>query len=67
MTTTIHALPQAANFRLGRIQAEGWIADHEYPNGGMSCNGSKISSLNPYKTEAERARWFAGFNSALDR
>lgn len=67
MTTKVHALPQAENFRLSRIQAEGWAAAHKYANGGMHCDGATVSSLNPYRTGAERVRWFAGFNSALDR
>ena len=72
MTTTetparVTALQHAENFRLSRIQAEGWAAAHKYLNGGMHCDGAKVSSLNPYKTDADRVRWFAGFNNALDR
>ncbi len=55
------------NFHLSRVQAEGWTAAHKFMNGGVVCNGAKVSSLNPYKTDAERLRWFAGFNSALGR
>jgi hypothetical protein len=52
---------------LSRTQAEGWAAAREYMNGGDPCDEKKIAGLNPYKTEIERSRWFAGFNSALDK
>ena len=64
---TDDALRHAENFHLSRVQAEGWAAARKYLNGGDPCDAAKVSSLNPYKTEAERLRWFAGFNSALDR
>lgn len=55
------------NFRLSRIQAAGWAAAHAYLRGGDPRNEKKIAALNPHKADAERVRWFAGFNSALDR
>ena len=67
MSSTNDALQHAENFRLSRVQAEGWAAARKYLNGGNPCDGALVSSLNPYKTGAERLRWFAGFNSALDR
>lgn len=65
--TTNAATQRDDNFHLSRVQAEGWTAAHKFMNGGVVCNGAKVSSLNPYKTDAERLRWFAGFNSALGR
>lgn len=67
MMPTSNALKHEEDFRLSRAHAEGWTAAHKCMNGAMSCDGAKVSSLNPYKTDAERVRWFAGFNSALDR
>ncbi|MGN6514830.1 MAG: hypothetical protein ACTHLR_03205 [Rhizomicrobium sp.] len=67
MTLTSDTLAHEDGFRLSRIQAEGWAAAHKCANGGMHCDGAKVSSLNPYKIEVERVRWFAGFKSALDR
>ena len=67
MPTTSDAVQHAENFRLSRIQAEGWAAAHKYLNGGNPCDGAKVSSLNPYTIDADRVRWFVGFNNALDR
>ena len=66
MTSTSDTFKHEDGFRLSRIQAEGWTAAHKCLNGGMHCDGAKVSSLNPYRAHAERVRWFAGFNSALD-
>jgi hypothetical protein len=54
-------------FALSRIHAEGWNAAHEFLNGGDPADAEKIAALNPYGGAAERARWYAGFNSALNR
>lgn len=64
---TDQILQDNENFRLSRIQAAGWAAARLYLNGGDPCDEKKIAALNPHKAAAERVRWFAGFNSALDR
>ena len=66
MTATEQAQHEE-NFRLSRIQAEGWAAARKYLVAGDPFDDKKIAALNPHKVEAERVRWFAGFNSALDR
>lgn len=58
---------QDEHFRLSRIQAQGWAAARKYLNGGDPCDETAIAALNPHKKEAERVRWFAGFNNALDK
>lgn len=55
------------NFRLSRVQAEGWSAAHIYLRQGDPYDDKAIAALNPHKTQAERVRWFAGFNNALDK
>jgi hypothetical protein len=56
-----------ANFRLSRIQAEGWSAARIYLRRGDPFDDKAIAALNPHKTEAERARWFTGFANAVDK
>jgi hypothetical protein len=58
---------EAEGFRLSRIQAEGWAAARKYLSGGGTGDEEQIAALNPHRTDAERARWYAGFNSAIDR
>jgi hypothetical protein len=53
-------------FALSRIQAEGWNAARKYLT-GQEPGDAKIAALNPYKAEAERARWTTGFTAALNR
>ena len=53
-------------YRLSRIQAEGWNAAHRVAASTLeSLDGQQIESLNPYACDPERARWRAGFRSAL--
>lgn len=54
-------------FRLSRIQAEGWAAARKYLLSGGTGDEKAIAALNPHRTEAERARWYAGFNSGIER
>lgn len=58
-------MDEISEFRLSRVQAEGWNAARKF--GGDRGDAKKIALLNPYRTDLERARWFAGFNSALER
>ncbi|MGA9795036.1 MAG: hypothetical protein WBQ17_05800 [Rhizomicrobium sp.] len=53
-------------FALSRIQAEGWNAARKFLT-DKEPGDEKIAALNPYKASAERARWTAGFNAALNR
>ena len=55
------------NFRLSRVQAEGWSAAHVYLRDGKTFDEKALAALNPHATGAERVRWFAGFNDALHR
>lgn len=55
------------NFRLSRVQAEGWSAARVYLRQGDPFDDKAIAALNPHQTQAERARWFVGFNSAVDK
>lgn len=55
------------DFRLSRVEAEGWNAARSVPLVVLGqLNGAKISALNPYKHGPERLRWSAGFASALE-
>jgi hypothetical protein len=62
-----NSIEDAEGFRLSRIQAEGWAAARKYLSGGGGGDEQEIAALNPHRTDAERARWYAGFNSAIDR
>lgn len=55
------------NFRLSRIQAEGWSAASLYLRKGDPLDNKAIAALNPHPRPAERARWFVGFNSAAEK
>jgi hypothetical protein len=57
----------AEGFRLSRIQAEGWAAARKYLSSGGTGDEQEIAALNPHRTDTERARWYAGFNSAIDK
>ena len=53
-------------YRLSRIHAEGWNAAHRIAASTLDAlDGAQIESLNPYASAPERARWNAGFRSAL--
>ncbi len=54
-------------FRLSRIQAEGWAAARKYLINGGNGDEKEIAALNPHESDAARARWYVGFNSAIDR
>jgi hypothetical protein len=60
-------MSQNTEFQLSRIQAEGWKAAQDYFLRGRPADSEIIASLNPHKSEAERARWYVGFNSAIER
>jgi len=67
VTLNDKSMEGAEGFRLSRIQAEGWAAARKYLLGGGTGDQQEIAALNPHRAEAERARWYAGFNSAIDR
>jgi hypothetical protein len=52
-------------FQMSRIQAEGWNAAHKYLATGKPGDAKKIAALNPHRGDAERARWYTGFNDAV--
>jgi hypothetical protein len=55
-----------SDFRLSRIQAEGWNAARRIPASHLGeLNAKAVEALNPYSNEFERIRWAAGFNDAL--
>jgi hypothetical protein len=54
-------------FQLSRIQAEGWKAAQDYAKRGRPGDAKIIAALNPHQSEAERARWYVGFNSAIEK
>jgi len=55
-----------SDFRLSRIQAEGWNAARRIPASNLSeLDAEAIDALNPYSKNFERIRWNAGFNNAL--
>lgn len=53
-------------FDLSRIQAEGWNAARKYLASGDPGNAVAIAALNPYRGPLERARWYTGFNNAVE-
>lgn len=56
------------DFRLSRIQAEGWNAALRLPTiASDKADTAQIQALNPYSTDSERARWMEGFMDALKR
>jgi hypothetical protein len=61
MTTTSND-----DFKLSRIEAEGWNMAQEYlPDQVKKPDEFQISDLNPYRADPARRRWSAGFNKAL--
>lgn len=55
-----------SEFRLSRIQAEGWNAARRMPALHLEgLNARAIEALNPYLEDSERIRWSEGFNKAL--
>jgi hypothetical protein len=60
-------MKSTSEFGLSRIQAEGWNAAHKFLIGGDPSDVARIAALNPHTGAAERERWYAGFNSALNR
>jgi len=55
-----------SDFRLSRIQAEGWNAARRIPVSDLAgLTETAVDALNPYSNEFERIRWSAGFNNAL--
>jgi hypothetical protein len=60
-------LNENTDFLLSRIQAEGWNAAQKYLRSGQPGDATKIAALNPHRGTEERARWFIGFNSAIQK
>jgi hypothetical protein len=54
-------------FGLSRIQAEGWNAARKFLRGGDPGDAKTIAALNPYSSNPEKDRWYAGFNSAVEK
>ena len=55
-----------SDFRLSRIEAEGWNAAHRVMVGEVIAPGDiRIADFNPYRADPARGRWVAGFNNAL--
>ncbi len=62
-------MSDAEDFRLSRIQAEGWNAARKFLTSGQTggqAGDAKLAALNPHKADPERARWLAGFRNAMD-
>lgn len=54
------------DFRLSRIQAEGWNTARRMPLARLATlDTAEIAALNPYIHDPEQMRWNAGFASAL--
>jgi hypothetical protein len=61
MTTTLDA-----DFKLSRIEAQGWNMAQEYMIGRTGKPDEfQISDLNPYRADPARRSWSAGFNKAV--
>ena len=53
-------------YRLSRIQAEGWNAARAYPSDDLAdLEVETIEALSPYRGGPGKARWIAGFRSAF--
>lgn len=50
-------------FRQSRIYAEGWNAAR---TSSLDAEPRGIATLNPYRTDPERARWNDGFRAAAE-
>ena len=54
------------DFRLSRIEAEGWNAAHRYMVDETTAPDEfRTSDLNPYRSDPARGRWLAGFKQAV--
>jgi len=54
------------DFRLSRVEAEGWNMAQEYMTGESGKPDEfRIADLNPYRADPARYRWSAGFRKAL--
>jgi hypothetical protein len=54
------------DFKLSRIEAEGWARAQEYmPEQINKPDEFQIADLNPYRGDAARRRWSAGFKKAM--
>ena len=54
------------DFRLSRVEAEGWNAARRLPLAVLAqMNAAEIAALNPYAHGPEQLRWKAGFANAL--
>ena len=67
MTARTDVAERPTEFRLSRIQSEGWNAARKYLVSGDAGDAKKIAALNPHTGAAERERWYAGFNNAAQR
>ncbi len=53
-------------YRLSRVQAEGWNAARSLPPSDLAdIDAATVHSLNPYRSDPEKARWVAGFYGAF--
>lgn len=56
-----------SDFRLSRIQAEGWNAARGLAASRLAeMDEEAIAKTNPYANDPERSRWQAGFRSARE-
>ena len=54
------------DFRLSRIEAEGWNAAHRYMVDQSGEPGDiRVADFNPYRGDPARGRWATGFRKAL--
>lgn len=54
------------DFRLSRIEAQGWNAARRVPLAALGqLDDTKIDALNPYQDGCEHLRWNTGFANAL--
>jgi hypothetical protein len=54
------------DFRLSRIEAEGWNAAHRYMIEETTAPDEfQTSDLNPYRADPARGRWLVGFRHAV--
>jgi hypothetical protein len=58
--------PELSAFELSRIYASGWNAGKSFAPDGRDP-ATEAEALNPYRTDAERARWTEGFVAARSR
>ncbi|HWA91242.1 MAG TPA: hypothetical protein VG889_14490 [Rhizomicrobium sp.] len=54
------------DFRLSRVEAEGWNAAQRYMvNEAVRPGDIRAADFNPYRGDPARGRWSAGFRNAL--